>query len=680
MENKNFLLEIGVEELPARHCQSILSQLNENLMNSLPREHNLKFTNLEILISPRRIVFLADKLSQLNQTQDIKGPIYRVGFDENDEPTKVAHKFAESHGKSVEDIKIRKENGKKFLYVTKNLSEQFHRQIQDFISNTIEQLHFDRAMKWDASGLEFSRPIRWIVCLIEDKLVDIKLGNVSSARVSYGNRFDLTPEIKIPHAKDYLKIMRTNFVEPKQSVRQDIIKKALDALHKKDLAPQKSKVTQDLIKEVTYLIEWPQPILCSFEKEFLKIPKEIITSVLSKHQRYFPLFNEKDATISNKFMVIANYNKASEIIKSGNEKVVRARLSDAAFFFKQDLKHDLDFFRKKTRTITFQEKLGSMLEKSKRLINLAPKIAKELNLELNEDLIKKAAKYCKSDLSTTMVTEFTSLEGTVGRIYAQEQGFNSAVAKAIQEHYLPRYSQDSLPSCDLGLILSISDKIDTLYGMFSIDIEPKGNSDPYGLRRAGIALTRMLWEKELEIELDQLIKYAAENFDTEADLVNLRNFNLSRLEQTLKESDIIEDTNLLRAAVYASSSSIKVKKSVIGELKELTDTEKLDDLIEIIKRIYNIAIKKKKEFSEVDINKTELNKSEKELYNIVAELEKEEVPTINRLLTIIKPTHDFFENNMVMSKKEDEKERRLTLLTRLYNQINKVLEAEYLFQ
>jgi glycyl-tRNA synthetase beta chain len=230
------------------------------------------------------------------------------------------------------------------------------------------------------------------------------------------------------------------------------------------------------------------------------------------------------------------------------------------------------------------------------------------------------------------------------------------------------------------LILSISDKIDTLYGMFSIDIEPKGNSDPYGLRRAGIALTRMLWEKELEIELDQLIKYAAENFDTEADLVNLRNFNLSRLEQTLKESDIIEDTNLLRAAVYASSSSIKVKKSVIGELKELTDTEKLDDLIEIIKRIYNIAIKKKKEFSEVDINKTELNKSEKELYNIVAELEKEDVPTINKLLTIIKPTHDFFENNMVMSKKEDEKKRRLTLLTRLYNQINKVLEAEYLFQ
>jgi glycyl-tRNA synthetase beta chain len=674
---KKFLLEIGVEELPARHCQSILKQLNDDLMKRLPKEHNLDFDNCEILISPRRIVFLADNLTQLNQTQDIKGPIYDVAF-EGDKPNKIAHKFAQSHGKTVDDIEIREQNDKRFLFVSKDLSDNFHVQIQNFLFEIINQLHFDRAMRWDDSKLEFSRPIRWIVCFLENEKIDLKLGNVKSSNITKGNRFDQSPEIDISNSSNYLELIRDNFVMVDQTERREVIQEALNSLKEEGLKKEVSDTIENLVSEVTYLIEWPVPILCQFEEEFLEIPKEIIVSVLSKHQKYFHLLNSNDDSLSNKFLVIANHKKASDKIRYGNEKVVKARLSDGAFFLEQDMDHDFEYFRKRSSTITFQEKLGSMLDKSQRLREIAPKIANTLKSDIESEIIDEAAKYSKADLATAMVTEFTSLEGTVGRIYSQKRDFDQKVSVALEEHYLPRNSTDKLPGSELGTILSLADKIDTLYGMFSLNLEPKGNSDPYGLRRAAIAITKILWEKELEVGIDKLIEYPEDLFDQKAEKNTLKEFVLSRLEQMLQDQQALDDTNLLRAVVYNDSPLFVDKKAIITQLKRRKDSDEFEDLFEMIKRVYNIAIKGDKKFEEVEIDTDSLNKSENAFFEAIAELESQDTITLKDLLALIEPTNEFFENNMIMAKDTRKRNTRLNMLKKLYRLIEKLFNAEYL--
>lgn len=681
MQNNKFLLEIGVEELPARHCQSILRQLNKDLMKRLPKLHNLKFDNCNIYITPRRIVFLADNLSQVDTVKHIRGPIYDVAFDD-DKPNHIAEKFAQSHNRSVEDIEIREDKDKKFLFLTKDLSNQFHKQIQNFLIDVINQLHFDRAMKWDDSSLEFSRPIRWINCLLGKKVVDLKLGKLHSGNTTFGNRFQSSPEIKIKSADKYIDDLAANFVMIKQADRRNIIDKALLKLGQDNLKPC-DDITDDLINEVTYLVEWPVFILCRFDKEFLKLPQEIIISVLSKHQRYFPIFNKDNDEISHNFMTISNHKERSDIIKQGNEKVIRARLNDAAFFFEQDLKHDLDYFYKRTKTITFQEKLGSMMDKTKRLTQIAPEINKVLDntKSISNKTVQQAAKYCKADLATAMVSEFTSLEGTVGRIYAEIEDYENIIAKAIEQHYLPRHSGDNLPDNQLGLILALADRIDTLYGMFSIDIKPKGNSDPYGLRRAAIAVTRILWEKELDISLDELITTCSNLFANTFDTDELKLFLQSRLEQYLQDNSALDDTTLIRAIVYSSTSSFKFKKKILHQIKQLHDDniQKFEDLMEIIKRIYNIAIKGDKKFENIDpIDADQLNKSEKDIFDIIQKL-KNTKPDIPKLIDATNSINEFFENNMVMAKDKTKRNIRLTLLNELYEQINEMVAAEQLF-
>lgn len=675
MKNKNFLLEIGVEELPARHCQSILRQLNGNMLKDILGNNNLKLINHELYITPRRIVLQADSIEQLQVEQEIRGPIYDVAFDD-DKPNQIADKFAQSHGKTAKDIIIKKQNGKKFLFVVKDLSGELHSEINQFLKEVIEQLHFDRAMRWDNSGLEFSRPIRWITCLIGNKSFDLTLGNIKSGKTSYGNRFQESPKLEVENAKEYMEKMEKNFIMVDQTKRRTIIKKALEELKNDGLTTEGIASTEDLIDEVCYLIEWPTPLLCTFDEEFLDIPKEIIVSVLSKHQKYFALMNKKK--ISNKFLVITNFPKESDIVRKGNEKVVRARLNDAAFFLDQDLKHDFEYFRKITETITFQEKLGSMMDKSKRLQKSAVEIAKHIAKDIDINKVEKAAKYCKTDLSTAMVTEFTSLEGTIGRIYAQKMGFDKEVATAIEEHYQPRHSSDQLPQSELGTILALADKMDTLYGMFSIGIKPKGNSDPYGLRRAAIAITRILWEKDITITLDQLIEYAGKPYTTGLDSTELKEFMYSRLEQNLQEKEILENTNLLRSIVHSSTSSLNLKKSVITDIKQYADTSKIEDFIEMAKRIYNIAIKSNPEYQSVNLNETSLNETEAALAEKTAELTDDEDSDLEELLSLTKPATRFFEENMVMAKEAKDRDKRLTILRKTYDEINKHLNVRYL--
>jgi glycyl-tRNA synthetase beta chain len=681
-EDKKFLLEIGFEELPARHCLSILHQLHENLMKKLSEEHNLVFTNCDIYLTPRRLVFWADNLSQENQVEEIKGPLYDIAFD-NDKPNKIARKFAGSHSKTVDDIEIRKQGDKKFLFVSKDLSDKFHSQIQDFLQNVINQIHFDRAMRWDNSGLEFSRPIRWITCFIEDKQIDLSIGNLNSSNISQGNRFKSSPDITIKNSSGYKDLMQEHFIMIDQQERKQIIQDSLKDLDISDVTLGTDEVTADLLDEVTYLIEWPTPILCEFEEKFLEIPQEVIISVISKHQKYFPLFEKDSKELSNRFLVIANHKEASDIIKQGNEKVVRARLSDADFFLKQDLKHDFDYFRNRTKTITFQEKLGSMYDKSERLRKISSSLLENLQFDLNESIVDKAAKYSKADLATTMVSEFTSLEGTIGRIYAKRYDFKQEIAKALEEYYLPRHANDELPTSKLAIILSLADKIDTLYGMFSLGLKPKGNSDPYGLRRAAIAIVRILWENDINISLSKLIKVTqeTESFNNEADISELIKFLLTRLEQDLKTKTDIKDTNLLRAAIYSANLSLKHKKQIIQELQEVAASTKLDDLLEVIKRIYNIAIKNPKKYTQIELNETQksFNESEDNLYQTIQTLKDAQPIGIKDLFALTDPAQDFFENNMIMSKKEKEKNRRLTLLNSTYDIVSDVLNAKYLF-
>lgn len=677
--DKQFLVEIGIEEMPSRYCQSILKQLSERKIAQIAKENNLTITSPVILITPRRIALLAKSIQQIETTRTVKGPLYDVAYP-NDKPNNIASKFAQSHNIDIKEIEFKEFNGRKFLVVDQKLSDKFNLQVQSFVTDLVTGLSFDRSMRWNSTGFKFIRPVRWLICMIGTETIDIKLLNLKAYNISYGNRFLGSPEVKIQSAAKYEELLAKKKVIVDQDKRRKIIETTLLELNDDKYFPAPDP-DDNLLNEVTFLVENPIPIVCEFKKEFLSLPKEIVQTVLANHQKYFPLLeNNTDQPVSNKFLVIANHAKGTKLIKEGNEKVVNARLKDGIFFFEQDKQHNFEEFLQKTKTITFQEKLGSMWDKTQRL----NKICKSLTayVDVNSDELDIASRFCKADLTTKMVSEFTSLEGTMGRIYFALEKQKPEVATAIEEHYKPRYSEDSLPANNIGMILALADKIDTLYGLFSINIKPKGSSDPYGLRRAAIAIIRILWEKDLDIPLDSLIAAAGEVYDLKADRDEIKKFLLSRLEQYIKESTAINDTNLLRAILFNDDQILKHKKHLIEDISKTMDTEKFKSLIEAIKRVFNISKNNKPEdgYTLEENQIKEFNKSEVSLYSFVRKLTDTTEPIqTGDIYELTDLVNTFFEKNMVLSEDTEERNRRVFIANSTESLINRFLNTKYLF-
>ena len=514
---KKLVFEIGTEELPPSCADEGTSGLEKILGNKLA-ENRLEFTDLKTYSSPRRLVAVVEGLSDMQRSEEktVTGPLEKIAFDGSGNPTRSAEGFANSLGLKVSELEKIKVEGKG-VYLGKRMVEKGKKTVDilpGILKETIPAITFRKQMTWGDYDLKFARPIRWILALYGDKVIKFRLANLNSSNITFGHR-TLSPEpITVKDSDSYFKLLRDKgkvIVDAKK--RKQLILEQIRRIEEKVWKGNYRVVlNQDLIDDVVNLVEIPNVITGSFPEEFLYIPKELLIEAIQYHQRYFAVL-DSSGSVSTRFIVVQNGIKDNGEIKKGNERVLKARLSDAAFFYEEDKKHDFDYWIDKLKGVVFFSNLGSIYDKAVRIKKVSMYIAKLLGdskTRLKEDIsihLARAGMLCKCDLVTNMVVEFPALQGVVGKEYAKEKGESRGVSDAIFEHYLPRFSGDVLPKTDTGTLLSIADKIDTITGMFMAGKIPSGSEDPFALRRKASGIVLSTLEKKYDFDLAVVVKY-----------------------------------------------------------------------------------------------------------------------------------------------------------------------------
>lgn len=511
-----FLLEVGTEELPASFVGSAIAQWQTLIPQSLT-EASLTTTAIKVYGTPRRLAVVISGLpeQQPDRTEEIKGPPASAAFKDG-KPTKAGEGFAKKQGVDLADLEIRNTDKGEFVFVNKKIPGLATSQVlQDLIPQWISKLEGKRFMRWGDGELRFSRPVRWLVALMDNQVLPVVLvngsGQVVSDRTSSGHRVLHPQPVTIDRAEDYVENLRTAFVLVDGAERKELITTQIQAAA--TAQGGYSPLIADLLTEVVNLVEFPTAVVGKFDEDFLELPPEVITEVMISQQRYFPIYKDAEYTqgLLPYFITIGNGDPAkSEIIAAGNQRVIRARLADGQFFFKADRTQPLEDYLPKLETVTFQADLGSVRAKVDRIVTIAGLISQQLQLSATDQKsIARAALLCKADLVTQMVYEFPELQGIMGEKYALTSGETPAVAKAIFEHYLPRNAEDILPQSLTGQVVGVSDRLDTLVSIFSIGLLPTGSSDPFALRRAANAIVSIVWTFDLGINLGQLLQELA---------------------------------------------------------------------------------------------------------------------------------------------------------------------------
>ncbi|NJL48169.1 MAG: glycine--tRNA ligase subunit beta [Leptolyngbyaceae cyanobacterium SM2_5_2] len=558
-----FLLEVGTEELPASFVSDALKQWQSRVLADL-QEQLLEPASARFYGTPRRLAMLLEDLPerQPDRTEDVKGPPAQAAFKDG-KPTKAAEGFARSRGLDLDALEIRETDKGPFVFVTQAIAG---RPAADLLTELIPQwilgLEGKRFMRWGDGDLRFPRPIRWLVALLDSEVLPLTLENgsicCSSDRVSQGHRVLHPAPVTIKRALDYVDTLRDAFVEIDPAARRLLIQKQVNEAAKR--LGGVPIIAEALLEEVTNLVEWPTAVVGQFDAEFLELPPEVAIIEMESHQRYFPVRQTADSpALMSYFITIANGDpKKDAIIAEGNARVIRARLSDGKFFFDADRAQPLDAFVEKLETVTFEEQLGSMAAKVKRIGTIANRIADQLQLDtITRQQVQRAADLCKADLVSQMVGEFPELQGVMGQKYALHSGEPEAVAAAIFEHYLPRGAQDALPQTLVGQVVGLADRLDTLVGIFSIGQLPSGSSDPFALRRAANAVVNITWSAGLSINLAALLAGVIEDFVADPALTvadsarlqtQLSDFFLQRV-QTLLQDELGVDYDLVKAVL-----------------------------------------------------------------------------------------------------------------------------------
>lgn len=509
MPTKDFLFELGVEEIPAGYISEAVSKLQSFFKSEL-KEKKLPYIRIQTFSTPRRI---AVKITGLPMKQDDEilekiGPARNLAFDETGNPTKTALGFLRGASAEVEDIYfIDSPKGKRIAVKKKISGSETGEILEQICWEVISRINFPKSMRWGDSEQYFARPLRWLLALWGNQVLPITINGIRSADISYGNRFQkLSNPVKIDSIEEYENRLRSVFVIADRSLRQKMIQQQLDEL----FADTDEQVVpdQNLLEIVTDLVEYPTAVIAHFAEKYLQLPQKVITSTLSQHQKYFAVQDNR-GIIQNKFVFISNGDpQQSELIKLGNEKVITARLEDAQFYFQEDIKSRLADFVPRLANVTFQENLGSLLDKTTRIIKLSVHISQELNCNPEQaETAKRAAYLCKADLVTQMLgeKEFTKLQGYMGRVYALQSGEDQLVADAVYEHYLPRGERDRLPSSLAGAIIAIADKLDTVCGIIGVDMIPTSSKDPFALRRAANGIVQIIDQFHFAIDLQKTI-------------------------------------------------------------------------------------------------------------------------------------------------------------------------------
>lgn len=705
----NFLLEVGTEELPADFVSSAIAQWQTKIPNSLSTQF-LSPASIEYYGTPRRLALLIKDIPdrQTDREQEVKGPPVRAAFKDG-QPTKAAEGFARKQGVSLEDLEIRDTDKGEFVFIQKQITGRQTKEIlQELCPQWILELEGKRFMRWGDGDLRFPRPIRWLVGLWDSEVLPIELINgsetIQSDRTSRGHRV-LHPEaIAIERATDYVEAMNSISVEVDSNVRKAKIEAGI--LSEAESIDGKAEIYPDLLAEVIDLVEYPTAVAGKFDADFLKLPTEVITTVMVSHQRYFPVHQtDGDGALLPNFITISNGDpKKKEVIAEGNGRVIRARLADAQFFYQADCDEHLDTYLPQLENVTFQEDLGSMRDKVDRIIDTAKTIAEQLDVNENEqNEIESTALLCKADLVTQMVYEFPELQGVMGEKYAVVSGESTTVAKGIFEHYLPRGADDIMPSTLNGQVVGLADRLDTLVGIFGIGLIPTGSSDPFALRRAANGIVNITWSADLPLNLSQLLQQSAADFisahsDCEASrrhrespLAALQEFFVQRIRTLLQDEKKI-DYDLVNAVVgdndpeytqKALEDLLDVRDRALF-LQSTRDNGKLNEIYETINRSAGLASKGDLDTQTLDpqglVNRELFEESsEQEFYQALVDLlsqteaaqqERNYQLLIDGLAQIAPVVSNFFDGDnsvLVMAENPDVKRNRLNLLGLLRN-------------
>ncbi len=668
---KDLLLEIGVEELPADYMSTIIPQLKDRAKEKFA-EKRIMVGNINVYATPRRLIIHGQDiaLKQADAIIENRGPKKAIAFDEQGEPTKATLGFAKAQKVAVKDLEIREVSGIDYIFAVKTeQGEETIHLLPQLLADLIQNLSFPKSMRWGDYKLRFARPIRWILAMLGEEIVEFQLENITSSNITYGHRF-LSGELEVPSVEAYFKLLEDNYVIYDQAQRKAMIKRQIKEVAEK--AGGLPLENDKLLDEVTYLVEYPTAFYGEFSPSYLDVPVEVLTTSMIEHQRYFPIFDEKD-NLLNGFIGIRNgTNYNIDVVKLGNERVLKARLEDALFFWQEDTKFPLERMIDKLDEVLFHEKLGSILDKVKRIEQLALYIGDTYSLG-GKDKTSRAARLCKADLVSNMVYEFPELQGIMGRYYAQQSKEDGEVATAIYEHYLPRFAGDILPTTTTGILLSLAEKIDNLVAFFAIGIKPTGSQDPYALRRQAIGLVNILLEKDLNLDLPAILQYSYQTLvgvqtssDNATTVSEVFDFVLQRLKGVILEGDISHDTvEAILAVPHNNINEIVLKTEVLTEFKAMPS---FADFMVVFNRANNLS--KKWDSNVVTAGILE-DESEIELYSAFNNI-KDEVgnlfaaceyqAALDTIADLRPKIDDFFDKVMVMVEDEELKAARLSLL------------------
>ncbi len=701
MIGKKYLLEIGTEELPPSAIDSARKYFEENLKNFFEKFFLVDTPeNIKVYATPRRLAFLLENLAEKEPDEEkiILGPPAKVGIDENGKFTKAALAFANKNRIDIDQLQIiENERGKYIGAVVKIEGKKLEEHIQETIPQIIKQIPFPKTMKWNETEFRFSRPIRWIVSLLDNAVIPIEIAGLKADRYTYLHRFMTKPvgrgeRKEIPDASSYEEITKLGFIIARYEDRKKAVETQLTGFA--NTINAQPILDEELIDEVTNLTEFPVGILGDFSPEYLILPKEVIITVCKVHQRFFNF--ERDGQLIPKFLAFSNTSVPDRaVVQKGYEKVLKARLEDALFFYEEDLKHNLEEFYPKLSGIQFHQKLGSMLEKVERNGNIAKVLSEEIGFENIKDL-ERANKLSKCDLLTEMVKEFDELQGIMGMHYALKQGEKEEVAKAIYEHYLPKTSDDKLPETQIGTILALADKLDTVISFLSIGEKPKAGADPFGIRRSAIGIVRLLVEKEIDLDLkdflkkleekarkENILKFAqlTENwkivFNDEV-IPDILNFIKTRFISYMREKGFSSD--IINAVIETGSFNFYRNYLKIKTIEEFKENPEFNDVMTVFKRVGRIIPEDfKGEFDENVLQE----EAEKKLFRKFTEIEekfredidkKEYKKALQELLQLKPFIDEFFDNVMVMVEDKKLKENRLSLMKKIDSLFRKLAD------
>ena len=679
--NKKLLFEIGTEEIPARFIAKTKADMKGYLEKTL-KELHIEYKSIELKCTPRRFVVVIDELAENQATveEELKGPAKKIAFDENNNPSKALLGFLKGKDISPEEVYFKTVGKDEYAHIKLTKEGQAVKGLlKDIFEGMIKSTTFPKSMRWGGKNIRFVRPIRYFVCLMDEEVIDFEIEGIKTGNITKGHRFLGSSEIVINTPDEYEAKLKENFVILDDEQRKALILEQCKAVA--DSLGGTLMMDEDLLEEVNYIVEYPTAFYGEFDESYLSLPKEAIITPMKEHQRYFPVL-DADGKLLNKFITVRNGDSyAIDNVKRGNEKVLDARLSDALFFYHEDTKKPLEAYVERLDTIVFQQKLGTILDKTKRIQNLSEKIAKALALTLPN--LDRAAYLSKADLTTAMVFEFTELQGIMGRYYANLSNEPSEVAEAIYEHYLPRFAGDELPSTNEGIILALSDRLDSVAGFFAIGIQPTGSQDPYALRRQALGILNIMMEKKLNVRLFDLLDLALENFDFEdMDKQTVKSDLMSFFELRLKNlfTDMgirydvvdaiinIEDSNPFDLLIRAKDLDAWVKNNSVTEA------------LQTFSRISNIskeAIAGKVDEalfahdSEAKLN-TAYNSIKAEVEAMLAR--REYVKALELLISIKDSVDAFFDSVMIMDENMDIRANRLAMLSNIRTTMESVAD------